>query len=93
MRAPQVEDPRTGEILRGHTILGSWRLRQTFLIAEALLAPCASARDAAACRAACLSPSCLPWAAHTHTRTNVPRAARARAHYKGSRASESRRSE
>ena len=65
MRAPQVEDPRTGEILRGHTILGSWRLRQTFLIAEALLAPCASARDAAACRAA-MPPSLLPALGHAH---------------------------
>jgi hypothetical protein len=34
-----VEDPRTGEILKGHVTLGSLRVRQDFLIAEALLAP------------------------------------------------------
>jgi hypothetical protein len=34
-----VIDPRTGEILKGHVSLGSLRVRQDFLIAEALLAP------------------------------------------------------
>src|SRR5205809_998877 len=31
--------PRTGEIIKGHVTLGSLRVRQDFLIAEALLAP------------------------------------------------------
>jgi len=34
-----VTDPRTGEIIKGHVILGSLRVRQDFLIAEGLLAP------------------------------------------------------
>jgi len=34
-----VSDPRTGEILKGHVSLGSLRVRQDYLIAEALLAP------------------------------------------------------
>ena len=34
-----VIDPRTGEILKGHVTLGSQRVRQDYLIAEALLAP------------------------------------------------------
>jgi len=34
-----VIDPRTGEILKGHVSLGSLRVRQDYLIAEALLAP------------------------------------------------------
>ncbi len=34
-----VTDPRTGEILKGHVTLGSLRVRQDFLIAEALLSP------------------------------------------------------
>lgn len=34
-----VTDPRTGEIIKGHVLLGSLRVRQDFLIAEALLAP------------------------------------------------------
>ncbi|HMP98518.1 MAG TPA: zinc-dependent metalloprotease [Cyclobacteriaceae bacterium] len=34
-----VSDPRTGEIIKGHVSLGSLRVRQDFLIAEALLAP------------------------------------------------------
>jgi hypothetical protein len=34
-----VVDPRTGEILKGHVSLGSQRVRQDYLIAEALLAP------------------------------------------------------
>ncbi|HET7505402.1 MAG TPA: zinc-dependent metalloprotease [Kofleriaceae bacterium] len=34
-----VTDPRTGELLKGHVTLGSLRVRQDYLIAEALLAP------------------------------------------------------
>lgn len=34
-----VADPRTGEIIKGHVSLGSLRVRQDYLIAEALLAP------------------------------------------------------
>ena len=34
-----ITDPRTGEILKGHVTLGSLRVRQDYLIAEALLAP------------------------------------------------------
>jgi len=34
-----ILDPRTGEIIQGHVSLGSLRVRQDFLIAEALLAP------------------------------------------------------
>ena len=34
-----ITDPRTGEIIKGHVILGSLRVRQDFLIAEGLLAP------------------------------------------------------
>ena len=34
-----VTDPRTGEIIKGHVVLGSLRVRQDFLIAEGLLAP------------------------------------------------------
>ncbi|AHM59656.1 extracellular metal-dependent peptidase [Flammeovirgaceae bacterium 311] len=34
-----VTDPRTGEIIKGHVSLGSLRVRQDYLIAEALLAP------------------------------------------------------
>ncbi|MBI5281051.1 MAG: zinc-dependent metalloprotease [Candidatus Solibacter usitatus] len=34
-----VADPRTGEIIKGHVTLGSLRVRQDFLIAEAFLAP------------------------------------------------------
>lgn len=34
-----ISDPRTGEIIKGHVILGSLRVRQDFLIAEGLLAP------------------------------------------------------
>lgn len=37
-----VIDPRTGEIIKGHVSLGSQRVRQDHLIAEALLAPYAS---------------------------------------------------
>jgi len=32
-----IKDPRTGEILKGHVSLGSLRIRQDFLIAQALL--------------------------------------------------------
>lgn len=34
-----VDDPRTGEIIKGHVSLGSLRVRQDYLIAEGLLAP------------------------------------------------------
>jgi Met-zincin/Domain of unknown function (DUF5117)/Domain of unknown function (DUF5118) len=34
-----VIDPRTGEIIKGHVLLGSQRVRQDFLIAQGLLAP------------------------------------------------------
>ena len=34
-----ITDPRTGEIIKGHVVLGSLRVRQDFLIAEGLLAP------------------------------------------------------
>jgi hypothetical protein len=34
-----VNDPRTGEIIKGHVTLGSLRVRQDYLIAEGLLAP------------------------------------------------------
>lgn len=34
-----VTDPRTGEIIKGHVLLGSLRVRQDYLIAEGLLAP------------------------------------------------------
>lgn len=34
-----VRDPRTGEIIKGHVLLGSLRVRQDFLIAVGLLAP------------------------------------------------------
>lgn len=34
-----VNDPRTGEIIKGHVTLGSLRLRQDYLIAEGLLSP------------------------------------------------------
>ena len=37
-----VSDPRTGEIIKGHVSLGSLRIRQDFLIAQALQAPYAS---------------------------------------------------
>ncbi len=33
-----IRDPRTGEIIKGHVALGSLRVRQDFLIAEALVA-------------------------------------------------------
>lgn len=34
-----VTDPRTGEIIKGHVLLGSLRIRQDYLIAEGLLNP------------------------------------------------------
>ena len=34
-----INDPRTGEIIKGHVSLGSLRIRQDFLIAQALQAP------------------------------------------------------
>ena len=34
-----VQDPRTGEIIKGHVTLGSLRVRQDYLIAEGLLSP------------------------------------------------------
>ena len=34
-----VSDPRTGEIIKGHVSLGSLRVRQDFLIAQAFLSP------------------------------------------------------
>jgi len=34
-----ISDPRTGEILKGHVTLGSLRVRQDYLIGEALTAP------------------------------------------------------
>jgi len=41
-----VVDPRTGEILKGKVSLGSLRVRQDYLIAEALLAPYADGESA-----------------------------------------------
>ena len=37
-----ISDPRTGEILKGHVSLGSLRIRQDFMIAQALQAPYAN---------------------------------------------------
>lgn len=37
-----ITDPRTGEIIKGHVSLGSLRIRQDFLIAQALQAPYAN---------------------------------------------------
>ena len=37
-----ISDPRTGEIIKGHVSLGSLRIRQDFLIAQALQAPYAT---------------------------------------------------
>jgi hypothetical protein len=34
-----ISDPRTGEIIKGHVVLGSLRARQDWLLAEGLLAP------------------------------------------------------
>jgi len=32
-----VTDPRTGEIIKGHVLLGSLRVRQDFLLAQGLI--------------------------------------------------------
>ena len=40
-----VTDPRTGEILKGHVLLGSLRVRQDYLIAEGLLSPYETGRE------------------------------------------------
>jgi len=40
-----VTDPRTGEIIKGHVSLGSLRIRQDFLIAQALMNQPFAARD------------------------------------------------
>ncbi len=37
-----ISDPRTGEIIKGHVSLGSLRIRQDFLIAQALQGPYAA---------------------------------------------------
>ncbi len=37
-----ISDPRTGEIIKGHVSLGSLRIRQDFMIAQALKAPYAN---------------------------------------------------
>lgn len=37
-----ISDPRTGEIIKGHVSLGSLRIRQDFMIAQALQAPYAN---------------------------------------------------
>ena len=42
-----VTDPRTGEMMKGHVILGSLRARQDFLIGEGLDAPYASGTEKA----------------------------------------------
>ncbi|WP_372369882.1 zinc-dependent metalloprotease [Candidatus Uabimicrobium sp. HlEnr_7] len=36
---PSVVDPRTGEIIKAHIVLGSSRIRQDYLIAQGLLSP------------------------------------------------------
>jgi hypothetical protein len=41
-----VSDPRTGEIIKGHVLLGSLRVRQDYLLAEGLLAPYVGDRSA-----------------------------------------------
>jgi hypothetical protein len=40
-----IKDPRTGEIIKGHVSLGSLRIRQDFLIAQALMNKPFAARD------------------------------------------------
>jgi hypothetical protein len=40
-----VTDPRTGEIIKGHVVLGSLRIRQDYLIAEGLLSPYGKGQD------------------------------------------------
>lgn len=39
---PAVVDPRTGEIIKAHVVLGSLRIRQDYLISEGLLSPYAT---------------------------------------------------
>ncbi|CAN5348654.1 zinc-dependent metalloprotease [soil metagenome] len=41
-----VMDPRTGEIIKGHVLLGSLRVRQDYLLAEGLLSPYATGDEA-----------------------------------------------
>ncbi|TRX49359.1 DUF5117 domain-containing protein [Fulvivirga sp. M361] len=43
-----VVDPRTGEIIKGHVLLGSLRVRQDYLIAEGLLAPYEDGKEVSA---------------------------------------------
>jgi hypothetical protein len=43
-----VTDPRTGEIIKGHVLLGSLRVRQDYLIAEGLLDPYPTGTEAGA---------------------------------------------
>lgn len=43
-----VTDPRTGEIIKGHVTLGSLRVRQDYLIAQALTAPFRDGQDRSA---------------------------------------------
>lgn len=43
-----VIDPRTGEILKGHVSLGSQRVRQDYLIAEAILSPYGEGQESTA---------------------------------------------
>ena len=40
-----IEDPRTGEIIKGHVTLGSLRVRQDYMIAEGLLSPYANGTE------------------------------------------------
>ncbi|MGA9270262.1 MAG: zinc-dependent metalloprotease [Lutimonas sp.] len=40
-----IRDPRTGEIIKGHVSLGSLRIRQDFMIAQALKAPYKSGEE------------------------------------------------
>ncbi|MGK7312365.1 MAG: zinc-dependent metalloprotease [Candidatus Longimicrobiales bacterium M2_2A_002] len=40
-----VTDPRTGEIIKGHVLLGSLRVRQDYLLAEGLLSPYEQGED------------------------------------------------
>ncbi len=40
-----ISDPRTGEIIKGHVILGSLRVRQDYMILEGLLSPYASGTE------------------------------------------------
>ncbi|HUG41737.1 MAG TPA: zinc-dependent metalloprotease [Longimicrobiales bacterium] len=40
-----VTDPRTGEIIKGHVLLGSLRVRQDYLLAEGLLSPYETGRE------------------------------------------------